>query len=455
MDHNTREQRRRETEVRLVESHADIATSLLARMPSIAATSMRGGLLALLVKLRQRPRTASERESVHRIVASLGKLKGAAMKLGQHMSYFDATFPEDVRAALAALQTHSPPMPVSRVTKILRSELGDAASPIIGSLEPTPLAAASIGQVHRATLSDGTRVAVKVQYPGIATAIKADFGPASLAARLAPWMYPSSQVKSFLREAKACVLAECDYRAEARQQAEFAARYGDHPLIAIPAVHAPYCTARVIVTTYAEGSHLGAWLATGPSQERRDAIGEALVAFYVGSALRWGVLSGDPHPGNYLVMPDGRLAIVDHGCTRTFPIARARLVLEADDEATAQRGAAAIGADALLLLRVRLGVASVLAQLGVHGSWRALVAKVMAPAGPVVTRLDVVLVAPGERMIEIVREVRDLMGANIREAKELLEQTPCVLRTTSDREEAEALKHRLETAGGIVEIRAS
>ena len=439
-------------EVRLVESHADIATSLLARAPRIAATAMRGGMLALLVKLRQQPRTASERESVHRIVASLGTLKGAAMKLGQHMSYFDATFPEDVRAALAALQTHAPPMPVSRVTKILLSELKDSAAQIIGSLEPTPLASASIGQVHRARLSDGTRVAVKVQYPGIATAIKADFGPASVVARLAAWRYPSSQIKSFLHEAKACVLAECDYRAEAHQQADFAARYAGHPHITVPTVHAAYCTARVIVTTYVEGSHLGAWLATGPSQDHRDAIGEALVAFYVGSALRWGVLPGDPHPGNYLVLPDGGLAIVDHGCTRTVPASRARLVLEADDEASAQRGAADLGADALLLLRVRLGVASVLAQLGVRSTWRALVDKAMAP---VATRFDVVLVAPGDRMIEIVREVRDLMGANIRDAKELLEQTPCVLRTTSDRREAEALKHRLETSGGIVEVRVS
>ncbi|HEX8107801.1 MAG TPA: ribosomal protein L7/L12 [Kofleriaceae bacterium] len=432
-------------------------TTLLSRAPRIAATSLRGGVLALLMKLRQRPRTAAERESLHRIVASLGKLKGAAMKLGQHMSYFDTTLPEDVRAALAALQTHSPPMAVSRVTKILRSELGEAASPILDSLEPAPLASASIGQVHRARLSDGTRVAVKVQYPGIAAAIKTDFGPASVVGRFASWMHPSSPVESFLREAKACALAECDYRAEARQQADLAARYDDHPRIAVPTVHASYCTARVIVTTYAEGSHLGAWLATGPSQEQRDAIGEALVAFYVGSALRWGVLPGDPHPGNYLVLPDGRLAIVDHGCTRTVPASRARLVLEAEDAAAAQRAAAGLAADALLLLRVRLGIASVLAQLGVHTPWRALVAKAMAPvtAGPVATRFDVVLVAPGERMIEIVRDVRDLMGADIRNAKELLEQAPCVLRTTSDRSEAEALKHRLETSGATVEIRAS
>ncbi|HET7504175.1 MAG TPA: ribosomal protein L7/L12 [Kofleriaceae bacterium] len=456
-------------EVRLRQSHADIATSLLGRVPGLAATSVRGGMLALLMKLRQRPETAGERESVQRIVASLGALKGAAMKLGQHLSYFDATLPEEARAALAALQTQSPPMPVSRVTKILRSELGAAASQIVGSLEPTPLAAASIGQVHRASLPDGTRVAVKVQYPGIASALKADFGPASVAASLATWRYPSSQARSLLREARACALAECDYRAEARQQADLAARYDDHPLIAIPAVHAPYCTGRVIVTTYVAGSHLGAWLVTDPSQDQRERIGEALVAFYVGSALRWGVLPGDPHPGNYLVMPDGRLAIVDHGCTRAFPAAQARLVLDADDEATAQRGAARLGGEALLLLRVRLGVASVLALLGVRTAWRALVDKAMAPgaasptagqgattpADPIATLWQVVLVAPGERTIEMVREVRDLLGANIRDAKQLLEQAPCVVRTTSDRQEAEGLKHRLEASGGSVEIRAS
>src|SRR5438477_13124950 len=112
MDGTTRDQRRRETAMRLIQSQADIATSLLVRAPSIAATSMRGGVLALLVKLRQGPRTDGELESLYRIVASLGKLKGAAMKLGQHMSYFDSKLPDDARAALAALQTHSQPMSV-------------------------------------------------------------------------------------------------------------------------------------------------------------------------------------------------------------------------------------------------------------------------------------------------------------------------------------------------------
>jgi ribosomal protein L7/L12 len=471
MDANTRERRRRETAVRLMASHADIATSLLGRAPRIAATSMRGGVLALLVKLRTGPRTDGELESLHRIVASLARLKGAAMKLGQHMSYFDPTLPDEVRTALAALQTHSPAMSVSRVTKILRTELGAAGARIVETLEATPVSSASIGQVHRARLPDGTHVAVKVQYPGIASAIKADFGPASLAGSVATWLYPTSRVKTFLKEAKARALAECDYRAEARHQASFAARYAEHPAIAIPAVHGAYCTDRVLVTTFCDGIALGEWLATDPPQPQRDAIGAALVAFYAGSALRFGVLPGDPHPGNYLVMGAGRLAIVDHGCTREVTPAQAELVLDADDEQAARRGAAGLGADALLLLRVRIGVGSVLAQLGVKRTWRELVDEALrwsppsmrvpappsraTPPAPVPTRFEVVLVAPGERTIEIVREVRDLMGANIRDAKELVDRAPCVLRTTSDRGEAEAVKRRLETSGGIVEIRAS
>ena len=99
-------------------------------------------------------------------------------------------------------------MSVSRVTKILKSDLGPAAAPILESMEPVPIASASIGQVHRARLPDGTRVAVKVQYPGIASAIKADFGPASVAGRLAGWLYPMSQVDSFMREAICIVASE-------------------------------------------------------------------------------------------------------------------------------------------------------------------------------------------------------------------------------------------------------
>ncbi len=448
MDHNSRERRRRETAVRLSTSHSDILTSQLARVPRMAATSMRGGVLALLMNLRKRARTDGELESVWRIVASLGRLKGVAMKLGQHLSYCDPTLPDDVCAMLAALQTHSSPMSVSRVTKILHKDLGAGTSPLITSLEPQPIGAASIGQVHRGRLPDGTRVAIKVQYPGIASAISADFGPAALAGRFAAWVYPTIDVGAYVREAKARVLDECDYRTEARHHAVLASHYADHDVITIPALHAAYSSARVVTTTFAEGVHLDTWLATNPSQAAREAIAEALVDFYVGSALRWNLLPGDPHPGNYVIAPDGRLAIFDHGCTQPVEAARARPILDAPDLQSALDAAAKIGADAYLMLRVRFGVAAVLGHLGVRATWRELVAKAMTPK-----QFAVVLVAAGDRLIEIMREVRDLTGGNIQEAKQLVEQTPRVLKTTLDRKEAEALKRRLETSGGTVEIR--
>src|SRR5262252_4349133 len=135
MEHRSREQLRRDTAARLYRSTGDVTTSSLFRMPRIAATSMRGGVLALLVKMRKRPTSERDVESIQRIVTSMGKLKGVAMKIGQHLSYVDNAMPEEVRAALAALQTHSQPLASSRVVAILRAELGDTAEPLIATLE--------------------------------------------------------------------------------------------------------------------------------------------------------------------------------------------------------------------------------------------------------------------------------------------------------------------------------
>jgi ribosomal protein L7/L12 len=455
MKHRSRQpgEGRRETAERLLRSASDLAQLSFIRVPRIAATSVRGGVLAWLLKLKDGPSSASDFESIHAIVASLGKLKGVAMKIGQHMSYVDSPVPEEVRAALSALQTHSQPMTITSVLRILRDDLGAAAAyPLMTSMEPEPIASASIGQVHRARLPDGTPVAVKVQYPGIVEAIETDFGPASVAAKIASWLYPKVQLDHFLDEARARVLDECDYRVEARSQIEIATRYADHPAIVIPAVHEAYSKGRVLTTSLVEGLHLDDVLATEPSQEERDRLGEALCDFYVGSFLRWGVLNGDPHPGNYLFCSDGRIAIVDHGCTRTFAAIdeRARLapVLEAEDRAAAYGAAAGLGGEALLFLRVRFGLASVLAQLGTRTSWSEVVRRSMARVA-----FEVVLLDAGERMIEMLREVREATGAGVHEAKELIEHTPGLVKSTADRREAEALKKRLEVCGATVEIR--
>jgi predicted unusual protein kinase regulating ubiquinone biosynthesis (AarF/ABC1/UbiB family) len=453
MDH--RSQRRLDTALRLFRSEWHMSTSSFVRVPRLAVTSVRSGVLAWLLKSKEGPSSASDFESLHGIVASLGNLKGIAMKIGQHIGYVDSSVPDEVRAALSALQTHSQPMTFTSVIRILRDDLGaQAAYTLMASMEDQPIASASIGQVHRARLPDGTRVAVKVQYPGIAEAINSDFGPASVSAKLASWLYPKAERDGFFREARARVLEECDYEAEARNQIALAARYADHPTISIPAVQAAYSRGRVLTTTLVEGVHLDDLLATDPSQDERDRIGEALCDFYAGSFLRWGVLCGDPHPGNYLFCADGRVAVLDHGCTRTLADAgeRARMapVLEAADRAAAFRVAAELGGDALMFLRVRIGLASLLGQLGTRTAWPELVRRCTTPLV-----FDVVLLDAGERMIEILREVRDATGVGVREAKELIERTPRVVKRTTNHKEAAALKQRLEVSGGTVEIRSS
>lgn len=460
-----------------------MSTNAIARAGRVASASLRSGFAAVTRTLRQR---SSSAESIYKITASLGELKGVPMKIGQLLSYVDSSLPDDTRAVLSALQTHSRPMPLARVLDVIRRELGPAGDPLVASISPVPVAAASIGQVYRGRLPDGTEVAVKVRYPGIKKAIESDFGPAALASRMAALVYPGLRIDRFVREARARIVDECDYRAEARFQTELAARFTDHPVLSIPAVHAAYSGDRVLTTTWVTGLHLDDFLATDPSQEVRDRFGDALLDFYVGSLVRWGVLSGDPHPGNYLFCADGRLAILDHGSTRILDaagdrLARVTLALEAQTPARVNDAIAELGGEALLMLRIRYGLASVLDRLRMRASWRDLIAShgiepaatlhpapgrevqrddaaaevpaPPAPPPPPPPSFEVVLVEPGTRTIEIVRELRDASGLSIHEAKQLIDAAPQLVKHTWDRHEAEVLKRRLESSGATVEIR--
>lgn len=492
MDARSRAQRRSDATQRLYKTTGDMVTTSLSRVGRVTSVSLRGGVGALTGSVGA--------GSLHKIVATLGELKGVPMKIGQLLSYVDSSLAEDTRAELSALQTHSQPMPTASVLRILREELGAAAAPILQSLEPVPIASASIGQVHRARLPDGTAVAVKIQYPGMVRAIENDFGPAKLAGGMVTLLYPALGADRFVREARDRILEECDYRAEALHHAELAAWFADHPVITIPQVHHAYCTGRVLTTSLAPGLHLDDYLATEPSQAERDRFGAALVDFYVGTLLRRHVLPGDPHPGNYLFGSGGRLAILDHACTRTLDaagnrLARVTLALEAQTRARVYDAVAELGGEALLVLRIRYGLASVLARLGVRARWSQLIARhgigpggaevsgeittwdadasanaapgtaptaagsgqvrAAAPAPAAPPTFDVVLIDAGDRTIEIIREVRDLFGLGIREAKDLIDRAPRIVKQTRDRDEAEQLKRRLESSGGTVEIRTA
>ncbi|GMV42095.1 MAG: ABC transporter [Myxococcales bacterium] len=289
-----------------------------------------------------------DQQAILDAVARVGQLKGIAMKAAQIMSYVDVALPDELRSALAVLQTWSQPMPVEEVRGILRAALGERAAPLLGTLEPVPIAAASIGQVHRASLASGP-VVVKVRYPHIEDAIRADFRPAAAGARLASLMVPGARVDDFIGEARSRFLEECDYAHEAQAQQRFHALLRGHPVLEVPPVVPDLCATNVLTMAFMEGVHLDTWLATDPSPETRDRVGVALFDFYVGSLFRHGLYNCDPHPGNYLFKDDGRVAVLDYGCTRAFEppfvaaLARLTRAVHADEPALLHRACLDVG----------------------------------------------------------------------------------------------------------------
>jgi len=249
----------------------------------------------------------------------LGELKGGAMKFGQALSLFEAMLPEDLagpfRERLRKLQDAAPPMPSSRAQAVLRSELGPDWRRRFADLDLRPAAAASIGQVHRATLTDGRPVAIKIQYPGADVALASDLRQIQrLAAAVSP-LSGGLDVVSLTREFAARINEEVDYTLEGASQQQVALALEGHPRFVVPKVHE--ATRRVLVSDWVDGTKLTS-LIERPEQERNRSALDYVTFLFAGPSLA-GVLHGDPHPGNYLVMPDGRLGIVDFGLVSRLP----------------------------------------------------------------------------------------------------------------------------------------
>lgn len=280
----------------------------VAKLPTSALGRARRGASAAFKLGLGRLRGKGDAAVFEELAVQLGELKGIAMKAGQILSYLDTDLPEEAKRLLAVLQVSSQPTAFEAIEKAVPAAL-------LPTLEREPVATASIGQVHRAALPDGTRVAVKVRHPGIEDAIAADFRTASTASALPGLLMPN--VGDFIAEARETFLAECDYVAERKSQERFGALYAGDADITVPAVHADWCSDRVLVTTWCEGLPFERFAATA-SQPARDRAGAALYRFYVGSVYRHGLFNGDPHPGNLLFREDGSLIVLDYGCVRTF-----------------------------------------------------------------------------------------------------------------------------------------
>src|SRR3954466_635015 len=273
-----------------------------------------GGRPAEIVTTELQQRTA---EQLFRV---LGELKGGAMKFGQALSVFEAALPEDIaspyRAALTKLQEAAPPMPPTAVHRVLATGLGAGWDAMFQEFNDKPAAAASIGQVHRAVWTDGREVAVKLQYPGAGPALLSDLNQLARLARLFSILNPGLDVKPLLAELKARVAEELDYALEAESQAAFAAAYDGDPDIVVPKV--VHQGERVLVTEWVDGIPLSQIIRDG-TPEQRDHAGLLFARFLFSGPSRAGLLHADPHPGNFRLMADGRLAVLDYGAVNRLP----------------------------------------------------------------------------------------------------------------------------------------
>src|SRR5215475_14506854 len=273
-----------------------------------------GGLPAEMVAREIQQRTA---EQIFRV---LGELKGGALKVGQALSIFEAALPPELagpyRATLTRLQESAPPLPASTVHKVLATDLGEEWRNNFTEFNDRPAAAASIGQVHKAVWHDGREVAVKIQYPGAGKALISDFAQLGRVARLFAVLMPGLDVKPLLDELRTRVAEELDYRLEAVSQDAFAVAFADDPDIYVP----PTVTAtdHVLVSEWMDGTPLAKIISSG-TQEQRDRAGLLLVRLLFSSPARAGLLHADPHPGNFRLLDDGRLGVLDFGAVDRLP----------------------------------------------------------------------------------------------------------------------------------------
>jgi predicted unusual protein kinase regulating ubiquinone biosynthesis (AarF/ABC1/UbiB family) len=291
---------------------------------------------------RSEERKAERMETRHldtalKMASVLGEMKGAAMKIGQMASFIDTDFlPPEYRELyqeqLAKLRSHAPAMPWDKVAGILEDEYGREPDSVFAEIEHEAFAAASIGQVHRATLPDGSKVAVKVQYPGIADALESDVANAGILVRLAKALAPGLDARAVAEELKERVLEELDYEFEAQNQRSFARAYDGHPFIYVPKVHSRLSRRRVLVSEFVEG-HDFEFVKTLP-QDERDIFGEIVFRFCFGSIYHLQHFNADTHPGNYLLMDDGRVAFLDFGMTKRLTEGQIKLEQRALDAAS-------------------------------------------------------------------------------------------------------------------------
>lgn len=264
---------------------------------------------------------------VHQLVDQLGQMRGAAMKVGQMISMVELDgLPQDeqdeLARKLAELRDDVPPVPFADLEKLMRQEFGGSLRRVFSDFDERAFAAASIGQVHRASTVDGDDVVVKIQYPGVAEAVQTDLRNAMLLLPLVKRLAPGLDAKALAVEMRERIGEELDYELEAQNHRRIERLMRGHPFVRVPRVRTDLSTQRVLVSEYVEGERFEAVRRADEAQ--RDRYGEIVFRFFLGLLYRDHIALGDPHPGNYLLCPDGRVCFLDFGLLRDVDAARVR-----------------------------------------------------------------------------------------------------------------------------------
>jgi predicted unusual protein kinase regulating ubiquinone biosynthesis (AarF/ABC1/UbiB family) len=259
-------------------------------------------------------------KAANQLFTVLGELKGGAMKVGQALSVMEAAIPDEFgepyREALTKLQKDAPPLPAAKVHRVLDAQLGTKWRQRFSDFNDTPVASASIGQVHKAVWSDGREVAVKIQYPGADEALRADLKTMRRMVGVVKQLAPGADVQGVVDELIERTEMELDYRLEADNQRAFAKAYEGHPHFLVP--HIVASAPKVVVQEWIDGTHMAEIIRDG-TVEQRDLLGSRLLELTFDAPRRLEMMHGDAHPGNFMLLPDGRMGVIDFGAVAPLP----------------------------------------------------------------------------------------------------------------------------------------
>lgn len=293
----------------------------LAKLPvSIAGQAALGFGKRLTGKSKDEVTAELMEKAAEQVFTVLGELKGGAMKVGQALSVMEAAIPEQFgepyREALTKLQKDAPPLPADKVHRVLDAQLGTKWRERFSEFDDTPIASASIGQVHRGVWSDGRRVAVKIQYPGADEALRADLKTIRRLTGVFKQLAPGVDVQGIVDELIERTEMELDYRLEADNQRIFAKAYAGHPHFLIPNVVAS--APKTVIQEWVDGIGMAEIIRNG-TVEQRDLMGTRLAEFTWDAARRLELIHGDAHPGNFMLTDDGRMVVIDFGAVAPMP----------------------------------------------------------------------------------------------------------------------------------------